>query len=61
MSLVIVDASAAAKWFFRYDCLYLALAVHLNAEVVTADRRFMNSMSGSSWRDYLLHVSSIPE
>lgn len=30
-----------------YDCLYLAVAVHLNCDVVTADRRFVAAADGS--------------
>src|SRR4051812_47187531 len=30
-----------------YDCLYLALAVHLSGRMVTADQRLCNSLAGT--------------
>ncbi|WP_448204010.1 type II toxin-antitoxin system VapC family toxin [Azospirillum sp. sgz302134] len=33
-----------------YDCFYLALAEYRRAPLVTADRRFLNAVSGSPWQ-----------
>src|SRR5438128_2649806 len=32
-----------------YDCLYLALAVQLGGQMVTADQRLFNSLAGTPW------------
>ncbi len=36
-----------------YDCLYLAIAVDLDCMWVTADEKFYNALSNSSWAKYL--------
>ena len=36
-----------------YDCLYLALAIDLDAIVVTADRRWVNSLKKSPFADFI--------
>lgn len=36
-----------------YDCLYLALAIANDSYVVTADKRFYNAVSKSSFRNYV--------
>ena len=41
-----------------YDCLYLALALDLGADLVTADRRFGAVMVGGGYRDRLRFVGS---
>ncbi|MEX0716874.1 MAG: type II toxin-antitoxin system VapC family toxin [Planctomycetaceae bacterium] len=43
-----------------YDCLYLALALRLGAPVVTADERFVNSLSGTPWEPHIRWVGSPP-
>lgn len=44
-----------------YDCLYLALAVGLTGEMVTADRKFFNTLKDSEFGPHLRWVESIPE
>jgi predicted nucleic acid-binding protein len=34
-----------------YDCLYLALAIRLEGEMITADERLFNRMAESPWRN----------
>jgi len=36
-----------------YDCLYLALAVSLQARLITADDRLCHALSGTAYRDYI--------
>jgi predicted nucleic acid-binding protein len=36
-----------------YDCLYLALAEAERDQLVTADRRFLNAVQASEWRDLI--------
>ena len=43
-----------------YDCVYLALAVQKNCQMVTADERFLNSLQGDSLASYLCWVENIP-
>jgi hypothetical protein len=40
----------------RYDCLYLALAVHLGGRMVTADERLVNSLAGTPWAASALKI-----
>lgn len=43
-----------------YDCLYLALAVHLGGRMVTADQRLYNSLAGSPWSSHICWVGDLP-
>ena len=40
-----------------YDCIYLALAQQVGANVVTADKRFMNAVSDRQYRGLVLELS----
>ena len=43
-----------------YDCLYLALAIQLGGQMVTADKRLSNALSGTSWDTHICWVEDIP-
>jgi predicted nucleic acid-binding protein len=43
-----------------YDCMYLALAVQLGGILVTADERFVNSLSGTQWQPSIVRVQDVP-
>ena len=43
-----------------YDCLYLALAVLLDGEMVTADRKFYDALQSSSLADHVCWVQDVP-
>ena len=43
-----------------YDCLYLALAVNLGGQMVTADQRFFNALSSTRWAASLCWITDIP-
>ena len=43
-----------------YDSLYLALAVQLSGQVVTADERWWNSLQGTPWGKCLIRVQDVP-
>ncbi len=43
-----------------YDCLYLALAVDLGGQMVTADERLANSLVGTPWAAAIVRVQDIP-
>ncbi len=43
-----------------YDCLYLALAVHLGGRMVTADQRLFNSLAGTPWAPAVRWVGDVP-
>jgi predicted nucleic acid-binding protein len=43
-----------------YDCLYLALAVHLGGRMLTADQRLVNSLAGSQWVNSVWWVGDWP-
>lgn len=43
-----------------YDCFYLALAELEMCRVVTADRRFVERVTGSPWQDRMVHLDSLP-
>ena len=42
-----------------YDCLYLALAVHLGGRMLTADQRLYNSLAGTPWACYICWVGDL--
>lgn len=44
-----------------YDCLYLALAEAVDGLMVTADRKFYSSLTGSSYGSRVLWVEDIPQ
>jgi predicted nucleic acid-binding protein len=44
-----------------YDCLYVALAVHLGGRMVTADQRLYNSLAGTSWASSICWVADVPK
>lgn len=43
-----------------YDCLYLALSVHLGGRMVTADLRLFNSLAGTPYAPHVCWVTSAP-
>ncbi len=43
-----------------YDCLYLALAVQLGGQMVTADERLVNRLVGTSWAGSVRRVQDVP-
>lgn len=43
-----------------YDCLYLALAVRLGGQMVTADAKLVNSLAGTPWAGAALAVQNVP-
>jgi predicted nucleic acid-binding protein len=43
-----------------YDSLYLALAIQLQACVVTADEKLRNGLRGTVWEQLILWVEDIP-
>lgn len=43
-----------------YDSLYLALAIRLQARVVTADAKLRNGLRGTNWERHVLWVEDIP-
>lgn len=42
-----------------YDCLYLALAVHLSGRMVTADQRLYNSLTGTPWAGFICWIGDL--
>jgi len=44
-----------------YDSLYLALAITLECQLVTADRRFQNAIEASNFAKHIIWVEAIPE
>jgi predicted nucleic acid-binding protein len=42
-----------------YDCLYLALAMQLGGQVVTADQRLINSLTATPWAMHVISVESV--
>ena len=42
-----------------YDCLYLALAVRLGGQMVTADERFINSLTNTAWAPFVIHLQDV--
>jgi predicted nucleic acid-binding protein len=44
-----------------YDALYLALAVNLRGQLVTADRRLYNGIASGSHSKYVLWVEDLPK
>jgi predicted nucleic acid-binding protein len=43
-----------------YDCLYLALAIQLGGQMVTADERLVNSLAGTPWAASIVRVQDVP-
>jgi predicted nucleic acid-binding protein len=43
-----------------YDCVYLALAIHLQGRMVTADLRLFNSLQGTSFASFICWVEDVP-
>lgn len=43
-----------------YDSLYLALAIHLNGRMLTADQRLINSITGTQWAPFVVWVGDQP-
>ena len=39
-----------------YDCTYLALALHIGAKVVTADKRFVSAVASTAHRPAVVHL-----
>ena len=42
-----------------YDCLYVALAVDLGGQVVTADRRLYNGLAATAYADHVAWVEDV--
>jgi predicted nucleic acid-binding protein len=42
-----------------YDCLYLALAIGIDASLITADKRFCNSIKKESMSKYVLWIGDL--
>ncbi|HWB11122.1 MAG TPA: type II toxin-antitoxin system VapC family toxin [Pirellulales bacterium] len=43
-----------------YDSLYLALADRLSGQLVTADDRFVNALSGTAWAHLIVALRQVP-
>lgn len=43
-----------------YDCLYLALALHLKTQLVTADQRFHQALRNTTLASCLLWIEQLP-
>jgi len=43
-----------------YDCMYLALAVRLGGQMVTADERLVNSLATTPWAASAIHLQDLP-
>ena len=43
-----------------YDCIYLALAEQEGVQVVTADQRFYNALSATSYSKHVRWIESVP-
>jgi predicted nucleic acid-binding protein len=43
-----------------YDCLYLALAVQLGGQMVTADERLVNALAGTPWARHIVKLQDVP-
>jgi predicted nucleic acid-binding protein len=43
-----------------YDCLYLALAVQLGGQMVTADERLVNALTGTPWAGHVVKLQDVP-
>jgi predicted nucleic acid-binding protein len=43
-----------------YDCMYLALAVRLGGQMVTADERLVNSLANTPWAAAVVHLQDVP-
>jgi predicted nucleic acid-binding protein len=43
-----------------YDCLYLALAVQVGGQMVTADEKLVNSLTGTPWAGVAIRVQDVP-
>jgi len=51
---------AAAAVRTVYDSLYVALAVHLNGIVVTADDRLVNALSSTPRTSHVMRLADVP-
>ncbi len=43
-----------------YDCMYLALAVRLGGQMVTADERLVNSLTSTPWAASVIRLQDLP-
>lgn len=43
-----------------YDCLYLALALRLDAPLITADDKFLGKIAGSAYRERAYRLDRLP-
>jgi predicted nucleic acid-binding protein len=43
-----------------YDCMYLALAVRVDGQMVTADERLVNSLANSPWAAAAIRLQDVP-
>ena len=43
-----------------YDSLYVALAVALGAELVTADDRLVNALATTQWAGFVMRLADVP-
>lgn len=42
-----------------YDCLYLALAIRLDCQMVTADRKLNNALAATPWNAHICWIEEI--
>jgi predicted nucleic acid-binding protein len=61
MDAVVVDAFNIADRTGRtvYDCMYLALAVRVDGQMVTADERLVNSLANSPWAAAAIRLQDV--
>lgn len=61
-SLLLSPALDLADRYRRsvYDCIYLALADHLNGQMLTADQRLANALMGTPLANRVRHVTDSP-
>jgi predicted nucleic acid-binding protein len=43
-----------------YDCIYLALAVQLGGQMLTADQRLVNGLAATPWAPFVRSVADVP-
>ena len=55
---LIATAHTAART--TYDSLYVALAVHLGAVLVTADDRLVNALAATAWAGFVMRLADVP-
>jgi predicted nucleic acid-binding protein len=43
-----------------YDSLYVAVAVHIGAVLVTSDDRLVNALAGTPWAGHVMRLADVP-